>query len=113
LPASATIPAITATAEPSTASASAAFARRHRASFVHCERPAIKIGAIEFRNGVCCLLFRRHFDEAKAFTAPSIPIGNDSRRFNLAGLCKHLSQAVIGGRKRKISNVKFVTHILL
>jgi len=104
----AAIAAATAGASPATA-----IARRHGTRFIDGESPAFKIRAIEFRDRGRRFLVRGHFDETEAFAAPGVSIGDDPRRLHLAGLAKYLPQALIGRSKRKISNVKFVSHALL
>ena len=95
----------------STMSTAAGVARSHRTSLIHSKRTTIDVGTIEFLDGIRGFLLRRHFNKTKAFAAPSVAIGDDPRRFHLACLAKHLSQAVVGRGKRQISNIQFVAHI--
>jgi hypothetical protein len=91
----AAITGTTATAETS----AAAITWCHGASFIHSERPAFEVGAIELRNRLFRFLIVRHFDETKAFASSSIPIGYDLCRFDVSSLLKHIHQAlVIGGK---------------
>jgi hypothetical protein len=57
-----TTTAATAAAKAATAAATA-FARYHRAGFIHSQRASFKILAIKSLDGLGALLFRHHFDK--------------------------------------------------
>ena len=109
----ATTAAATATAAAETASAAAAFTRNHRPGFVHSQRSSFVVLTVELLDGLSALLVRRHFDKAESFATAGIAIRNHLRGIDLADLFENRSEAVISGGKRKVSNVQFLTHILL
>jgi hypothetical protein len=90
----ASIASISTTAE-TFATATAAFPRRHGASFVDRERPTFNIAAVKLRYRIGRFLLGRHLNESKPFSASGIAVGDDFCRFNLTCLLKHLPQTLI------------------
>lgn len=100
----------TTTTTAATESARAWSAWLHWAGFVHSDRTAIKICAVELRNSGLRFSIRRHFDEAETFRTTGVAIADHFSRFNRSALRKDFDQILINRRKRKISNIKLLTH---
>jgi hypothetical protein len=115
------LPALTSTAAAttpaaaiaSTTAAAAAFAGSLRSRFVYGYRAALEIRSIELRDRVRRFLIGRHLDKSEAFAAARVAIGDYRCGIYTARLSEQLSQTVIGSRKRKVSNVELIAHILL
>jgi hypothetical protein len=84
-----------------------------RARFIYGDRTAFEIRPIEFRDRVGRFLIGRHLDKSEALASSRVAIGNDRCGIYTARLSEQLSQTVISSRKRKVSNVELIAHILL
>src|SRR5262249_55586765 len=96
----------------STATASAALlAGGHWPCFCDGHIPPTVFGSVEFLNCIGGFLIRRHFNKTETFTAAGIAIGNDLRGLNVASLREDLLKRLIRRTKRKVANVKLLTHV--
>jgi len=98
------------TAAAAEATAWAAFARSHWASFVHDHGKAIVISAVELSDCVSRFFVSRELDETEAFGAAGFTVHDDLSGDYLANLREDLIQIVIGGCEWQFTNKKFLTH---
>jgi hypothetical protein len=103
--------AAAATAIPTTTTtAAAATAGGTILSDVHAKRTALEVLAIEIIERLLGTLLRRHLDEAEAARAASHPVQHQSNFANLATCSETLGDQVLGGVKRKVTNVQTIRH---
>jgi hypothetical protein len=92
------------------AEAAAITAGFHRTGFIHNERTAIEVRAVELVDSGLGLFVRSHFHETEALGAAGVAVDDDAKALDLADLAEHFAHAIFGDVERKVADVKLLTH---
>src|SRR5436853_5511036 len=87
------------------------FTRNHRTRFSNSHVSSAVFRSVELLNCVCSFLIAGHFYKTETFAPACITIGNDLCRLDASGLGEYLLERLVGCAKRKVSYIKFLTHV--
>src|SRR5205085_12431137 len=100
-----------ATAAAAPTAAAAVFTGNHWTRFGNSHISSAVFCAIEFLNCVRRFLIAGHFHKTKTFAAACVPISDDFCGLDATCLSENLLERFVGCAKRKVSYIKFFTHV--
>jgi len=71
--------------------------------FVDVQRPAVKIGAIQGRDGPVAFRVVAHFNESKTSGLSGIPVGHDTDTIDVSMRLKQGSNRILGSTEAEVS----------